>query len=97
MHPRRVDLCSVTVRIAYRLGLLSAEQARKADELVQENTDDSPTLKILVQEGLLTKVQAEMVREEREKTSTLEHLSEAIKKARDAVQKSVPQCFRPTG
>lgn len=82
-------LKSISVGIAVKLGLLDAEKARAADELLAE-TPESPTLVLLVQKGYLDEKAAEKVRAARQKSEPLDELNESVKKAHAAISRMVP-------
>jgi hypothetical protein len=77
---------SISVAIAMKLGFLCPEEAKKADEVVEREDADTPTLGLLIDKGFLDQVQAAKVRAVRQKEAPLEELSENIKKTRVAVR-----------
>jgi hypothetical protein len=88
MSPSKKDrLKSISVAIAKKLGFLSDEKAKEADEAVAQD-GNSPTLALLVDRGYLDQVQAAKIRSVREKESPSDELTEAIKRAKCAMKNS---------
>lgn len=75
------------VRLAQEQGYMSEEQAAEATELLSNGGDPEATSQdILVDNGLLTESQAEVIAISRKSVAPGEHLSEQFKSANRAVQ-----------
>lgn len=81
---------SISVAIAVKLGFICPEKAQEADEAVQQNPNDSPTLTLLVDKGYLDKIQAAKLKVERAKKEPLDDLQERVRAAKYAVRRAVP-------
>lgn len=80
----RNELRSTFVTVARRLGLLSAQRARDADNAVESRPDDA-SQDILVEEGYLSPEDACTVEAARRKVDVAEHLDDQFRRALHAV------------
>lgn len=83
-------LKSVSVTLAKKLGFLNDKQAKEADQLIDREGGDTPTLGLLVDKGMLDIRQAAKVRELRQKEQPSDELNEQIKKAQCAIRRLSP-------
>lgn len=82
----RSKVKSISVAIAQKLGFLDTAKAKEADDEIQKDTDESPTLVLLVKKGFLCETQAAQVEAQRKKESPLDEMGENVKMARFAVR-----------